>query len=165
MHTDWLHFCVTAGMSKIKIAVFSFLALVLIYTQSCEKGNNDTRVSQNGGYSHNAGRNCMDCHNPNGEGSGWFNAAGTVYASTGSSIHPNATVYLYTNPNGRGSIVDSLYGDGSGSFYTTSSINFGSGLYPAVVGSNGAVKYMVNSISQGACNGCHGVSTAKIWTY
>ena len=153
-------------MNKIKISVVIMLSIVMIYTQSCEKGNNDTRVSQHGGHSHNAGRNCMDCHNPNGEGSGWFTAAGTVYDSTGTSVNPNATIRLYTQPRGRGILIDSLYGDDSGNFYTTFAISFGSGLFPAVTGSSGRTQYMANSIPQGTCNGCHNNSTtAKLWTY
>lgn len=152
-------------MNKIRTGIFVMLAIVMLYTQSCERGDNATRVSQHGGHSHNAGRNCMDCHNPNGEGSGWFNAAGTVFNNSGTSIYPNTTVYLYTQPNGGGTLVDSLFGDGSGSFYTTQSISFGSGLYPAVTGSSGTTKYMSSSITTGACNSCHGVSTNKLWTY
>ena len=142
------------------------LSIFMIYTQACETGNTDTRVSQHGGHSHNAGRNCMDCHNPNGEGSGWFTAAGTVYDSTGTSVNPNATIRLYSQPRGRGILIDSLYGDGSGSFYTTFAISFGSGLFPAVTSSSGHTQYMANSIPQGACNGCHNNSTTvKLWTY
>jgi cytochrome c553 len=151
-------------MKKTQIVLIAIVLFTLAMVQSCEKGNNATRISQNGGHSHNAGRNCMGCHYSGGEGSGWFNVAGTVYDNTKTTSYPNTTVYLSTLPNGRGTIVDTLYGDGSGNFYTTASINFGTGLYPSVAGTNGGgVSHMSTSITTGACNSCHGVSTDKLW--
>ena len=57
----------------------------------------------------------------------------------------------------------SINGDAKGNFYTTETIDFGSGLYPVLQGNNSTNK-MSSSITTGQCNSCHGVSTDKIWT-
>ena len=152
-------------MRKIPLISTALFVAILVFMQSCEKGNNDTRISQYGGHSHNSGRNCMGCHYSGGEGSGWFNIAGTVYDSAGINIYPNTTVYLSTGPNMRGTIVDTLYGNASGSFYTTLPVDLTVGLYANIVGTNGTVKSMSTTLTSGACNSCHGVSTNKLWTY
>lgn len=140
------------------VALFSILMIAVI-AQSCNK--NETKISQANGRSHNAGRNCMDCHHSGGEGEGWFTAAGTAYNATDSGIYRNAVVQLYTQPTGRGTLVATIYGDASGNFYTTSAIDFSAGLYPVIVGSTGT-NYMHTLLTVGACNSCHGVSQTKI---
>jgi hypothetical protein len=142
-----------------------FLAVAAILAQSCEKeGGNRTNISQANGHSHNAGRDCMQCHISGGEGAGWFNAAGTVYnTSDSATTYTNAVVKLYTAPDSLGNqvLVATINGDGSGNFYTTASIDYGAGLYPVVVGAH-SIKYMPMSTNKGACNSCHGVNTARI---
>ena len=148
------------GMILLAVA---FVLMMII--QSCEKeGGNSTKISQAGGRSHNAGRNCMNCHASGGEGNGWFNAAGTVYTPDSSSTYTNPVVQLYTQPDSLGNqtLVATINGDASGNFYTTASINFGSGLYPVVVGAH-STRYMAATITQGACNSCHGVTTARLF--
>lgn len=153
---------------KIKmlfIPVCLFLGLLLI--NSCEKhGCGPTNISATNSHeSHNMGQNCMNCHINGGEGKGCFLAAGTVYDNTASNIYANATVRLYSQPNGAGSIVATIQGDAKGNFYTTANIDFGSGLYPSVTNSSGQTMYMSSSTTTGACNSCHGVSQAKISTF
>jgi len=145
--------------------LFAGLAFFLI--QSCEKegkGKNETNISAHGlNKSHNMGQNCMNCHKSGGEGEGWFNVAGTVYDSLKSQTYANATIHLYTGPNGSGTLKYTILGDAKGNFYTTESIDFGSGLYPVVAGAQGT-QYMSTSITAGQCNSCHGVSTSRLWT-
>ncbi len=109
------------------------------------------------------GQNCMNCHVNGGEGKGWFVAAGTVYKPNLSTTNPNNTIYLYTGPNGTGILKATIEGDAKGNFHTTEDIDFGSGLYPSVKNAANDIQYMSSSITQGACNSCHGVSQDKIW--
>jgi hypothetical protein len=104
----------------------------------------------------------MNCHKQGGEGEGWFNVAGTVYDSLKTATLPNATVNLYTGPNGTGTLKYTILVDGKGNFYTTNYIDFTGGLYPSVQGTN-STHYMSSTISMGQCNSCHGVSTDKLW--
>lgn len=142
-----------------------FILTSLLIISSCEKENeNETNISTYGSQkSHNMGQNCMNCHKSGGPGEGWFQAAGTVYDSTGNATYPNATVKLYSGPNGTGNLKYTIQADGKGNFYTTESIDFSGGLYPAVSGTQGT-QYMGSSISMGHCNSCHGNTTNRIWT-
>lgn len=110
------------------------------------------------------GQNCMNCHRSGGQGEGWFNVAGTVYNATATQNVPNATVYLYTGPNGTGTLKYTVEVDAKGNFFTTEAIDFGTGLYPAIQG-NTTTQYMSTSITTGACNSCHtGIATPRLWT-
>ncbi len=145
------------------IFVVCALSLMMII-QSCERGSNRTNISQAGGTnSHKMGQNCMNCHVSGGEGTGWFTAAGTVYTLDSSSTYTNPVIQLYTAPDSLGNqtLVTTINGDARGNAFTTASIDYGSGLYPVVVGAHGK-KYMAASITQGTCNGCHGVTTGRI---
>ena len=140
-----------------------------IVFDSCNKDDdenegNETKISShNDDESHNMGQNCMNCHHSGGDGEGWFILAGTAYDSLKTSTYPNVTVKLYTGPNGTGDLKHTIKGDAKGNFYTTETIDFSSGLYPAVTGANGT-KFMSTPTTSGACNSCHGASTDKIWT-
>jgi hypothetical protein len=70
---------------------------------------------------------------------------------------------LYTGPGGTGTLKYTLIADGSGNFHTTQAVDFGTGLYPAVQGKTNTF-YMSMSITMGQCNGCHGVTTNRIFT-
>lgn len=150
---------------KIKSFIVVFLVLFLfVIAQLCKKDKNVTNISANGdNKSHNTGQNCMSCHVSGGSGHGWFNVAGTVYDTTKTNTYPNATVKLYTGSHGTGTLQYTIQVDALGNFFTTESIDFGSGLYPEVQG-NSTTKYMSSLITIGACNSCHGNSTGKIWT-
>ncbi len=158
--------------TKFSTAIF-IAAASFIMIQSCKKDskneigngseNNETKISaQGGGSSHNMGQNCMSCHKQGGSGEGWFSAAGTVYDSLLTSAYPNAVVKLYTGPDGTGTLKKTIQADAKGNFFTTEAIDFGTGLYPSVSGGS-ITKYMSSAITAGQCNGCHGVSTDKIW--
>ena len=150
------------------ITLLFFMSISVILIESCKKkedeGNeNETKISSFGDTeSHNMGQNCMSCHKSGGTGEGWFNVAGTVYDSLKTNTYPNTIIKLYSEPNGAGMLKHTIQVDGKGNFYTTANIDFGSGLYPAVV-SNSGVKYMSSATTTGTCVSCHGVSTDKIW--
>ncbi|MCF8381408.1 MAG: hypothetical protein K9H49_17675 [Bacteroidales bacterium] len=148
---------------KIKVLKILILAsMVLIAGQSCEKEENETKISSfNSDDSHRTGENCMNCHKAGGEGEGIFTVAGTVYDASQTSTLPNVTVKIYTASNASGSLVASIPADKYGNFYTTESVDFGNSLYTVVDGTTGP-KYMLSAISGGACNSCHG-SGNRIW--
>lgn len=99
-----------------------------------------------GSRSHNAGRNCLDCHN--------FAVAGTVYRADGSA-YPGAAVRLTSGPAGSGALVASVTADGSGNFYASSVAGLASGLYTDAAGPAATPRPMQAQVRSGACNSCH----------
>jgi len=75
----------------------------------------------------------------------------------------NGKIELYSGPNGTGDLKYTIQVDGKGNFYTTETIDFGTGLYVTASGSLGS-NSMGSVITSGQCNACHGVNTDKIWT-
>ncbi len=155
---------------RFNVVFVSVLAFALIIgINSCEKEDSrcgeENISSVNSNRSHNMGQNCMNCHKDGGSGEGCFTVAGTTYNASGSSIYANATIKLYTQPNGLGILVATVPGDSKGNFHTTESVNFGTGLYPVVTNTLGQSVYMSSAISQGACNSCHGITQPRISTF
>jgi hypothetical protein len=152
---------------KINSILFAgFLAgVTLISVPSCKKNGKcgESNISEAGGDdSHNFGQNCLNCHKSGGEGEGCFSVAGSISNQALSSPLSAGTVKLYTAANGGGILKYTIQIDSKGNFHTTESIDV-AGLYPAATGSDGTPHYMSSSLSSGACNSCHGVSTAKLW--
>jgi len=150
--------------SKFISTLFVALFIALVFP-SCElESENETMISSfNEDESHAKGLNCMDCHYSGGDGEGWFNLAGTVFKENLTETYPNTNIYLYTEANGAGTQVYALEVDALGNFYTTETIDYGSGLYVGVQG-NLDTKFMFSPVFNGACNSCHGTTTDKIWT-
>jgi hypothetical protein len=152
---------------KNKISISMILIFMTIIVLSCshyDMAKKETKISKIGDdESHNNGQNCMNCHSSNGKGEGWFAVAGSVYKSDKASQNPNGKVFLFTEPNMQGTLKYTIEVDGKGNFYTTETIDFGTGLYPAHQNSNGNFKYMQSAIINGQCQSCHNVSTDKIW--
>ena len=123
-------------------------------TTGSTTGSNTLNTS-NLSSSHNNGKNCLGCHK--------FSIGGSVYKKDLSSSYPGTVVKLTTLPNGEGTVVATVTTDNSGNIHTSSSISFGTGLYASAMG-NTTTKYMASAITGGACNSCHGSSTAKVWT-
>lgn len=145
----------------------TLLAFVVLFTtmQSCSEDEYGSIKDSTSGSnaSHNAGKNCMSCHNGGGEAPKW-NVAGTVYNDVLTATNSNATVKLYTGPDGTGTLKYTLQVDSKGNFYTSSPIDFTGGLYPSVVGAT-STNSMASPITSGACNSCHdGVNRSRIWT-
>jgi hypothetical protein len=112
--------------------------------------------SRRGGSSHEAGKNCMACHGPNGLGPGLFTVAGTAVTS-GRKPNPDATILLSTQPNGAGTVVLTLQADAQGNFYSTEPLPLPDmPLFPRVEGAEPlsfiSMPFPTNS---GACNMCH----------
>jgi cytochrome c553 len=150
---------------KFKLITLFVFMVLLTTMQSCtEDGYGSVKNSTSGSNaSHNAGRNCMDCHKPGGGEAPQWKVAGTVYNDALTATNPNATVKLFTGPDGTGTLVATLQVDAKGNFYTTNNVNFSAGLYPSVAGAT-ATNSMSSSITTGACNSCHdGVSRSRIW--
>jgi len=152
---------------KMKILFWPILIISGSLVSSCshyEMGKKETKISEIGDdESHNNGRNCMDCHKTGGEGEGWFQAAGSVYKSDKQTHNPNGKIYLFTDPDGQGTLKYTFEVDGEGNFYTTKTINFEGGLYPVHENTKGVKKFMQSPIISGQCQSCHNVSTDKIW--
>jgi len=141
-------------MRKVfSILLIGFIAVLF----ACEKEDGEEVEGEStvSGTSHNTGKNCMSCHQ--------FTAAGSVYNKALSSGFPGALVKFTTQANGAGTVLGTFTVNKSGSFYTSSSINYGTGIYVSVTGSSGSTKYMSSPITTGACTSCHGSSTSKVW--
>lgn len=154
----------STNMSKNTLLLLTiFIAFPLVALFSCNHAKQHTdNISQHGkSHSHNMGQNCMSCHKKGGNGDGWFYIAGTAYSNSGTNYAQDVTLLMYTEPDGAGIVKHTVEGDSKGNFYTTDIIGFGNGLYPAIVYNNDT-SFMSGSISHGACNSCHGVSTNKI---
>ena len=134
--------------------------------QSCSTENeygSITNSTTGSTESHNMGQNCMNCHKPGGGEAPVWKIAGTVYNEALTATNPNATIKLYTGPNGTGTLKVTLQVDAKGNFYTTGNVDFTGGLYPSVTGST-ATNSMSSPIETGACNSCHdGVTRSRIW--
>jgi len=144
-------------MKKTLIILLASVSII-----SCEK--NETKVSTYAqDESHLNGQNCMECHVKGGDGEGRFTVAGSVYDSLKINAYPKALIELYSEANAGGSLVGSIEVDSKGNFYTTKDIDFGSGLFPTVIGTSGNQKHMSFKVTEGSCNTCHGVSTSKLW--
>ena len=155
---------------KSRILFVATIVVALVSgASSCEKNNqrcgekNNSATGSN--RSHNVGHNCMNCHQEGGSGEGCFIVAGTTFNSSGSTAYPNATIKLYTQPNGGGTLAATIEGDAKGNFHSTDNLDFGSGLYPVVTNTIGQSVYMSSAITQGACNSCHGVNQDRISTF
>lgn len=154
------------GMKRLQgISLLTLLLMLVLLACEKDEGCGASNISKTGSTkSHNMGQNCMNCHQASGEGKGCFVVAGTVYTSSAATATAaNGTIFLYTGPNATGTLVATIQVDAKGNFHTTDAVNFGSGLYPVVKSASGAQQFMGSSITQGACSGCHGVTTDRIW--
>jgi hypothetical protein len=145
--------------------LFAFM-VVLSAMQSCSPENeygNITSSTSGSNASHNMGQNCMNCHKPGGGEAPQWKVAGTVYNEALTTTNSNATIKLYTGPDGTGTLVTTIQVDAKGNFYTTNNVDIPAGLYPSVTGAT-ATNFMSSPITTGACNSCHdGVSRSRIW--
>lgn len=148
-------------MQKLSFLWIPLLVAVILFACEKEGACDEYKVStSNSNKSHNFGLNCMQCHQASGEGEGCFSVAGSVRNAQLTAPVTSGQVEFYTGPNGTGTLKYSLEIDSKGNFYTTGPIVV-TGLYPAVKNVNGTI-YMGSSLSTGACNSCHGVSTQII---
>lgn len=128
---------------------------VLLSIVACEKFSPPKNVTEISTHesddSHEKGNNCMSCHSSAGYGDGFFTVAGSVYGNTS-----NANVEIFENTNGDPILTVAV--DQQGNLYTTEAIDFGDGLYVAVVSAGGDREWMEDKLYNGQCNLCHGTS-------
>jgi hypothetical protein len=107
-------------------------------------------TTANGDGHHNAGTDCLTCHN--GAAAPLFTVAGTLYTSiNGGTPIAGATIRL---TDGKGTAVDLVTGT-NGNFYGTGAVAF-----PVTARASGCPNDAVMSAqvqsTGGSCNGCHG---------
>ena len=133
----------------------------------CKKNNEDTGIQSrhNGTTSHNNGAICMNCHQASGSASAYkWVLAGSVYKTDEVSVNPNGMIYLWSGVSGTGDLKATIEVDGKGNFFTTASVLPSGSVFPQVINAAGSgVKNMPLPITTGNCNGCHGVTTVRIW--
>ena len=145
--------------------VIALLAMViLVFALGCKHGKCEVGPTSAAGTdrSHNEGENCQSCHLPDGNGNGCWTVAGTIYNANGTNTVTQAHVLLFGGPLGQGGQKLKLDNDDLGNVYTSQDVNFGSGLFPAVVSAAGDTAFMLEPIQDGACNRCHGHSTDRL---
>ena len=149
-------------MKKFRLIFLSVLLVFLTFCfLSCKKekaGSGSKTSAYNDNSSHNVGSVCMSCHNSGGSNKYWWTVAGTVFKPDSVSLNPNSTVYFFSDIIGAGNLILTLPIDGKSNFYTSASVNFGTGLFPEVKSSSGEIRYMQSSITNGNCNSCHNSS-------
>jgi len=132
----------TGGMRLLRILA----PVLLLALGACsDSGDTPSGPSEPARSSHNAGRDCLQCHS--------FSLAGTVYRDDG-SVYPGAVVRLTTRPGGGPDVLVNVTTDASGNFYTNTPVSWGDGLSADVQGT-GALRAMEAPVTGGACNSCH----------
>jgi len=115
--------------------------------------------------SHEFGNDCMSCHKQGGTAKSIFMVSGSVLDEARAKIYKNPAIKLYTERKGQGELVATILGDALGNFYSTENIDFSIGLYPTLIGTDGAaepIKHMSRPIFSGSCNSCHGPKEEKL---
>ena len=125
-------------------------------------------------YSHTDGRrgsDCLACHKVGGDNPYQYTIAGTVYEIDLLTYYPDATISLYSGPDGSGDLIATIPVDGNGNFYTTEPVDLGNGpgqgVYPAVTGRevDSPTLYMNERTNDGSCSAssCHSVNRPPIY--
>lgn len=107
--------------------------------------------------SHNAGENCMHCHQPHGAGRGLFTVAGTLYGPDGRPFAGGAQVLVTTEPFGAGDVLTTVEVDDLGNFFTTAELPLpDQPIAPFATSADGTLSVgMPFPTLSGACNVCH----------
>lgn len=152
---------------KLRMSILIFFG-VFVVLSSCshfdelQKNGEESTVSES---SHNAGQNCMRCHNDNNNEASekWWNIAGTVYDEDDQVAGASGSIELWTESDRKGTLLYKVQVDQSGNFYTEKIVDFKGGFYPVFVSNDGKdVEAMPSKVNTGACGSCHGVSTPRI---
>jgi hypothetical protein len=141
---------------NLTITLLCSLSLVIISCSHYDELQSNGDVSSANGNSHNAGRNCMQCHHDskNEASEKWWYVAGSI-----AGAQKGGVVQLWTERNARGNLLLSLPIDQSGNFYTEKIIDFKGGYYPIIIHGTDTLKMLeqVNGASLSrSCNDCHG---------
>jgi len=125
-------------------------------------------------YSHTDGRrgaDCLACHKVGGDNPYQYTIAGSVYEIDLLNFYPDATISLYSGPDGSGDLIATIPVDGNGNFYTTEPVDLGNGpgqgVYPAVTGRevDSPTLFMNERTNDGSCSAssCHSVNRPPIY--
>lgn len=117
----------------------------------------DNRSAHDEMRSHNAGQNCMNCHQAHGPGKGRFTIGVTVFGPDG-AIAPNPVLELYKAPPSSGAQpAYVLPGDLRGNIFTTEPMPLpDTALFVVVRSKDGKLRNtMPFPTGSGACNVCH----------
>lgn len=153
-----------------KITYFTFLVFsTAVFFYSCKHTvNNNTDLTDKEASKHGSNEskdmsdNCLSCHKSGGSGDGVYTLGGTVFKDDKKTKQANGFIKLYSGPNGTGTLLKTIEVDAWGNFYSDANYNFSLPIYPSAETAAGVKKFMSTSISSGACNSCHGVSTDVI---
>lgn len=142
---------------KRTILLLHLLAMVIISCSHYDDLQSNGEESTANGNSHNAGRNCMQCHHDgkNEASEKWWYVAGSVVGSKGKG----GVVQLWTERNASGNLLLSLAIDQSGNFYTEKIIDFKGGYYPIIIHGTDTLKMLeqvTGASLNRSCNDCHG---------
>lgn len=157
-------------MNLAKLTTVLSLGILSLLWVSCSHYDDvmkNGKESSTDNESHNAGENCMRCHNDGQHEASeyWWYVGGTVYHDD-EPDEKAGSIELWTEAGRKGTLLHKLQVDHSGNFYTQKIINFKGGFYPVFVSDDGKkVNGMTTKINTGACNSCHGVTEAKIETH
>lgn len=153
-------------MYKSTLIIFTIIAVISSCNHYDELQKNAKESMAGDDESHNAGQNCMSCHNKGGfneavQDGGWWNIAGTAF--NGANYAKDGSVELWTEANRTGTLIYKLSIDDLGNFYTGKIVNFRGGAFPVLIDKNGNIKKaMQSSTVNGSCNSCHGINTPVI---
>lgn len=154
-------------MKRSIVLIAPLIVLAGFVLQSCSHYDDimkNAEESTANEKSHNAGRDCMSCHqdNSNEASEKWWYVAGTVFDDNKKVAESSGAIELWTQPNRSGELLRKITIDKSGNFYTAKIVDFKGGFYPVYVGNNGKVKEMSTQTSNGSCSSCHGVTKEVI---
>lgn len=145
------------------------LSLVVFFSiLSCshydELESNGKESSHGAGESHNFMQDCMSCHNEQGNEAilmgGWWNIAGSAYASDGVQPGRKGFVELWSQPDRSGTKYATFEIDDLGNFYSEKIIDYNGVCYPVLVSESGSYVSMSTAFRGGGCNGCHNNNVA-----
>ncbi len=163
-------------MKNIIFSLFliSLITLVITSCNHYDSIQSSGKESKANGRSHNAGQNCISCHNDNSNeasSSGrWWYFAGTAYNKSGTIASNGGKVELWSNISAKaiatghldslslatGTKIYSVEVDREGNFYTSKIFDMRKGFYPRMVAANNTDTIMTTITANGACNSCHG---------
>lgn len=148
---------------KKSLALSAAFAFIFVFTNCShyDEINNDPKESRAGDdESHESGNDCMSCHHKASDEASeyWFTVAGTVYTDN-DALAKSGEVQLWSQPDGKGTLIYTLPIDLKGNFYTNKIIDFKGGYFPYVK-VNGNDEDMPEKITGNnmnmSCNACHG---------
>lgn len=148
-------------MRKKYLFILSLLPILLF---NCDIGKNNSDIIRSvygSTDSHNAGEDCIECHDKNGDTNIEFSIAGTIYRTNTDQAYPNVLLNLYNSVDIEDIPIETIEVDGKGNFYSNIPIDWQIGYYASIT-SDYQMRMMNGIVYNGSCNFCHGVNVALI---